>query len=85
MKHFIAKSELWYKIYREREDGVKERLQNGTYTLDKSFAKTFYHLSDATSALIIARAKKWEKETHTISTRKSESEGIKERKSWSEL
>lgn len=84
MKHFITKSELWYKIFRESEDGVKERLQNDTYTLNGNFARVFYHLNDAESALVIANIK-WKKGTHTTFTRKSESEGIKEKKSWSEL
>ena len=46
-------------------------------------AKTFFHKEDATSALVLAKMK-WEK-TDTTSTKKSESEGGKEKKSWSEL
>ena len=87
-EYYIAKSDLWYKIYREKEEWwtkKRERLQIDTYTLNKGFAKTFYHLSNAISALVLARIK-WRKEIMpTISTKKSESEGHKEKTSWSEL
>ena len=82
----IAKSDLWYQIYRKKEEGwimSMERLQRDSYTLRREFARTFYHLSDATSALVIAKAK-WEK-TPTTSIKKSESEEKREKRSWSEL
>ena len=56
----ITKSDLWFNVYREKEENwikTKEYLQNDSYTLNKQFAKTFYHLNDATSALVIARNK----------------------------
>ena len=82
----ITKCDLWYNVYRKKEEGWMIRLewlQNGTYTLNRDYAKTFYHLNDAESALVIARFR-WEK-TPTTSTKKSESEGIKEKRSWSEF
>lgn len=83
-EYHITQSDLWYKIFREhKEYGTKERRQGGTYTLNKWFAKTYYHMGEATSALVTARIQ-WRK-TPTISIKKSESEGIKEKKSWSEL
>lgn len=82
----ITKSNLWYNVYRKQEKGWimrLERLQNGTYTLNRDYAKTFYHLDDAISALIGERIK-WKK-TAITSTKKSESEGVKEKRSWSEF
>lgn len=64
-EYYITKSELWFKIFREKEeDGVKRKewLQTDTYTLNRNFARTFYHLNSATSALVIARIK-WRNET----------------------
>ena len=83
----ITKSNLGYNVYRKKEEGwiiSMERLQRDTYTLNRDFARTFYHLDDAISALTIAKAK-WEKETSTTPTKKSESEGVREKTSWSEL
>lgn len=83
----ITKSNLWYNVYRKQEkDWIMrlERLQNGTYTLNRDYAKTFYHLDDAIGALIWERIK-WKNETPTTSTKKSESEGNKEKRSWSEF
>lgn len=83
----ITKSGLWYNVYRTRDNdgiGETERLQRDSYTLNRNHARTFYHLSDAESALIIARVR-WEKETPTTSIKKSESEGHREKTSWSEL
>lgn len=84
----IVKSWLGYNVYRKQELKnwmIKmERLQRDTYTLNKDFARTFYHLEDALSALTIAKCKEW-KETSTTSIRKSESEERKEKTSWSEL
>lgn len=88
-EYYITKSELWFKIFREKEeDGVKRKewLQTDTYTLNRNFARTFYHLNSATSALVIVRIKwrKW-KQMPTILTEKSESEKRREKISWSEL
>ena len=57
----IGKTDLWYNVYRRKEEGWLLRvewLQNWTYTLNRQFAKTFYNINDATSALVIAR-RKW--------------------------
>lgn len=63
-----------------------ERLQRDTYTLNKDFARTFYHLDDAISALTIAKSKCSKgKEISTTSIRKSDSEERREKTSWSEL
>lgn len=76
----ITKSDLWYNVYRKKElenwTMRLERLQDNTYTLNRTFAKTFYHLNDATSALVVARAK-WE--TLTTSTEKSGTEEQREK------
>lgn len=86
--YYITRCDLGYNIYRYKEEENwtvrMEWLMNNWYTMNKNYAKVFYNESDVESAFTIARAK-WEKETHTISTRKSESEGIREKKSWSEL
>ena len=85
----ITKSDLGYHVYRKKEENWMinlERLQRNTYTLNKDFARTFYHLDDAISALQIAKAREWkEKETPITSTKKSESEEVREKTSWSEL
>ena len=63
-----------------------EWLQRDSYTLNRDFARTFYHLDDAISALSVEKVKCSKgKETSTTSTKKSESEGRKEKTSWSEL
>jgi hypothetical protein len=41
-------------------------------------------MNDAISALVLAKIR-WAKETPTISIRKSESEEVREKTSWSEL
>lgn len=60
----ITRGNLGYHVYRKKEENWLMRLewlQRDSYTLNKSFARTFYHLSDAESALIIAKAK-WRNE-----------------------
>lgn len=84
----ITKSDLWYQIYRISTDEtwivIMERLQRNSYTLNRDYARTFYHREDAESALILAKVKdRWR--TPTTSTKKSESEEKREKKSWSEL
>lgn len=84
----ITKGNLGYHVYRRKEEGWKiirlEWLQNNSYTLNKDFAKTFYHLEDALSALTIAKAKEWKIELDS-SIEKRESEKKQEKTSWSEL
>ena len=86
--YYISKSDLGYKIYRvkENEDWTTnmERLQRHGYTLKKDFARTFYNLTDATSAFTLARIK-WDTRTSTTLIRKSESEEWEEKRSWQEL
>lgn len=79
----ITKSDLWYQVYRENWE-IRERLQRESYTSNRNFARIFYHLDNAISALQIAKAK-WRKEISTTSTKKSGSEEIREKISWSEL
>lgn len=78
----ITKCDLWYKVFREREDNI-ERLQLDTYTLNRNFARIFYHIQDAESALTIAKFR-WRKET---SEEKPESIPVREaeKRSWSEF
>jgi len=79
----ITKSDLWYQVYREDWE-IRERLQRESYTSNRYFARTFYHLDDAIGALVGERIK-WKKETPTTSTKKSKSEEVREKISWSEL
>lgn len=80
--YYIVETDLGFKVCREKKEGwVKEWRQGNTYTLNKEFAKTYYHMNEAASGLVLAKIK-WKKETPTTSTRKSESEGGKEKRSW---
>ena len=86
----IGKTDLWYNVYRRKEENWLLRvewLQNWTYTLNRGFAKTFYHFDDATSALVIAKTRdtKWLEETDTTSEKKSDSEDKVEKQSRSEF
>lgn len=83
----IAKTSLGFKIYRKKEENgimTMEWLQKDWYTPNLEHARIFYHMNDAMSALVLAR-RSWAKETLTTSTKKSETEGEREKKSWSEL
>ena len=83
----ITKSDLWYHVYRTKEEGWIMRLewlQRNSYTLRRDFARTFYHLDDAISNLQIAKAK-WEKIELDSSTEKKESEEKSEKTYWGEL
>lgn len=82
----IIKSDLWYNVYRKKEEDwltTVEWLQNGGYSQNRQFARTFYHVSEATSALVVEKAKLWKKDT--TSEKKSEPERKVERQSWSEF
>lgn len=83
----IAKTSLGFKIYRKKEENgimTMEWLQKDWYTPNLEHARIFYHMNDAMSALVIQKIKdKWK--TPTTSIKKSESEGGKEKRSWSEL
>lgn len=86
----IIKSDLWFNIYKKLDKNGYISLwflwPDEKRVLNKDHAKTFYHKGDAESALILSKIKdKWEEETHTTSTKKSESEEKREKKSWSEL
>ena len=75
-EYYITKNGLWYVIYREIVGGeYKEYLQRGAYTPYKEYARTFYTLDDAKSALIIAKVQ-WKKEK--IYTTSSEIDGKRE-------
>lgn len=83
----IAKTSLGFKIYRKKEENgimAMEWLQKDWYTPNLEHARIFYHMNDAMSALVIQKIKdKWK--TPTTSTKESETEGGREKKSWSEL
>ena len=86
-KYHITSWDLWFHVFRiDTEDNfwTREWLQNDTYTLNKNYAKIFYNIDSALSALQIAKAK-WKKEISTTSIKKSEYEELKEKISWSEL
>lgn len=83
----IAKTSLGFKIYRKKEENgimTMEWLQKDWYTPNLEHARIFYHMNDAMSALVLAR-RSWAKETPTTSTKESETEGEREKRSWSEL
>ena len=83
----IAKTSLGFKIYRKKEENgimAMEWLQKDWYTPNLEHARVFYHANDAMSALVLAKIQ-WEKETPITSTKKSESEDGREKRSWSEL
>jgi hypothetical protein len=86
--YFITKWELWFHVFRKihgDDSSVREYLQKDTYTLNKSFARVFYHLNDAVSALIIAR-RKWDDIKGTSEeTSESIQEKSIEKQSWSEF
>jgi hypothetical protein len=84
----IIKSDLWFNIYKKLDKNGYISLwflwPDEKRVLNKDHARTFYHRWDAESALILAKVKdRWR--TPTTSTKKSESEEKREKKSWSEL
>lgn len=87
----IANSNLGYKIYRKKEEnGIMnmEWLHKDWYCLNIEDAKVFYNVNDAMSSLVLERIKCQKgtpQKTSTTSTRKSESEEKREKKSWAEL
>ena len=86
----ITKGSLWYHVYRKKEleDWTMrmERLQRDAYTLNKDFARTFYHLDDAVSALTVAKCR-WDKDKTGLnsSIEKKESTKKSEKTYWGEL
>ena len=86
----IARTSLWFKIYRKKEENgimTMEWLHKDWYTLRLEEARVFYHINDAMSALVVEkiRCQKETPETSTTSIKKSDSEEQKEKRSWSEL
>ena len=79
----ITKSNLGYNVYREKEWRI-EWLQKNSYTLNRDFARTFYHLDDAISNLTLAKFQ-WEKIKLDSLTEKKESEKKSEKTYWGEL
>ena len=57
----ITKSDLWYNIYRRKEEdgfiSIEFLSGRGRRVLNKENAKTFYHKDDALSALVIEKTK----------------------------
>ena len=57
----IIKSDLGFNIYRKKEENGMISVWflnwNGKWTLNKSYAKTFYHKEDALSALTLMKVK----------------------------
>lgn len=80
----IAKTELWFNVYRINEDELDYLGANMKWIKDKTCAKLFYHKEDALSNLVVAKFK-WRKETEETSETQSKSEEISEKKSWSEF
>jgi hypothetical protein len=85
----IAKTGLWYKIYRVRYNESwtmdMEWLKNNWYIHDIDWATIFYSINDATSALIISKAK-WKKElTESVSKKETDSKKGEAKSYWWEL
>ena len=80
----IIKTNLWYNVYKKEEENLEWLGVNKKWTKDKTCAKLFYHKEDALSNLVLAKFK-WEKGTEEILEIPSKSEGILEKKSWSEF
>lgn len=83
----ITKGDLGFHVFRRREEYWLEEvewLQNDSFTKRREHARTFYHLSDAESGMVLAKIKsRWE--TPTTSIEKSDCEDGKEKRSWYEL
>lgn len=77
----ITKSDLWYIIYRRKEEWKLIHVEylnwHNHWTWNKTSAKTFYNKDDAVSALVIMR-NKWQKE-------QEKSEQKFEKQSWSDF
>ena len=80
----IIKTNLWYNVYKKKEENLERLGVNKKWTKDKNYAKLFYHKEDALSNLVLAKFK-WEKGTEEILEIPLKSEGILEKKSWSEF
>lgn len=75
----IAKTELWFNVFREHE-WIKDYLGvNMKWIKDKLCAKLFYHKEDALSGLVLAKFK-WRKGTEGTSRGQLKSEEISEKK-----
>ena len=81
----IENSDLWYKIFRQKEEDWPKEYYSVRKDWDKSnYARIFFHRSDAESALVIIRTK-WRKETEeTEETSSTQGEDV-EKQSWSEF
>lgn len=57
----IVKSDLWYNVYRKKEKDWILQLRfyswKDNWTLNKNYAKTFYHKEDAMGALTLIKIK----------------------------
>lgn len=78
----IVNSDLWFNIRREKED-VEEYYAGGERTPNKNHAKTFFHMVDAESALVIIRIK-WNKAGGKTKETSKVEERV-EKQSWSEF
>lgn len=58
----IENSDLWFKIFREREEEKEYYDVNWWWQKKKIYAKIFFHRADAESALVVIRMKKWKTE-----------------------
>ena len=76
----ILKSDLWYSIYRKREEGkfiyVEYLNWDGKWVLSRDSARVFHTEDDVKSAFIVCR-RKWNEEDTTL---EDNSESIPEEK-----
>lgn len=81
----IENSDLWYKIFRQKEENWPKEYYSVRKDWDKSnYARIFFHRADAESALTVLRIK-WRKETEAIEWTSSTQGEYVEKQSWSEL
>lgn len=82
----ITKWDLGYHVYRTKEDNWEIKLEwltGNSYTWNREWAKIFYTLDSAISALVIQKSR-WKK-IDTTSKRILKSEDKQEKKSWHEF
>lgn len=75
----ITNSDLGYRIYRERDWEKQYYDVKWGWNTNKTYAKIFFHRSDAESGLVVIR-RKWDRIEET-----SKEEEKAEKQSWSEL
>ena len=83
----IYKTDLWYSIYRKKQEGkllyIEYLNSHNIRSWNKTNAKTFYTKESAVSALVIEKSK-WRK-TESTSSQTTNSWGKREKSCWAEF